>query len=346
MPQQVQPMPVPFDPALCATIVRRTPMRYADGADRATDRPAHVRAASGIARVGGRIVVAQDDANFLALVDPRTGLADSVLLPAGPGGRRQFDDSRGNKRHKLDLESITVLPVRDGEADGGLVAAFGSGSSPERERAVLWDPAAPDAVRVVRLPHLYALLRNAPEFAGAELNVEGIIVVGGVARLFGRGNGAARDGHDPVNATCELPLDALLAHLADPSRPAPAPERVVQFDLGRLDDCPIGFTDAVVVEDAAPAATRVLYTGSAEDSPDATRDGDVTGSVIGVIETQGGSTRARQTRVLDETGAPVREKIEGIALGDRSSRLLVVVDQDRPDAPSELWELELGGFGA
>ena len=344
MPQQAQPVPAPFDPSLRATIVRRVAMRYAEGADEETDRPAHVRAASGVARVGGRIVVAQDDANFLALVDPDTGLAEPVILPAGPDGRRQFGDDRGNKRHKLDLECIAVLEAASG-AGGDLVAAFGSGSSSERERVVLWDPADPGTVRVTRLPHLYALLRNAPEFAGAELNVEGLVVLAGVARLFGRGNGAARDGRDPVNATCDLPLGALLAHLDDPSRPAPAPERVVQFDLGRLEECPIGFTDAVVVEDASPSRTRVLYTASAEDSPDATQDGDVTGSVIGVIDTQGGDLRARQTRVLDEHGAPVREKIEGLVLADRSARLLVVVDQDRPDAPSELWELELGGFG-
>ena len=40
-----------------------------------------------------------------------------------------FDDVRGNKKLKLDLEACIVLP------DGRLVA-FGSGSSPQREKIV------------------------------------------------------------------------------------------------------------------------------------------------------------------------------------------------------------------
>src|SRR3712207_3817046 len=85
------------DPALETRVVRRLPMRYAAGADATLDRPAHVRAASGLVWHGPRLVVVQDDTNFLALVDPATGLAESIALPAGEGGRRQFDDGRGNK---------------------------------------------------------------------------------------------------------------------------------------------------------------------------------------------------------------------------------------------------------
>lgn len=92
-----------------ARILRTTPLRYAEGADPALDRPAHVRAASAVARVGGRLAIVQDDANFVALVDPATGLAEAVTLPAGEGGLRQFDDLRGNKRFKLDLESCVLL---------------------------------------------------------------------------------------------------------------------------------------------------------------------------------------------------------------------------------------------
>src|SRR5687768_4452657 len=72
-----------YDPTLSARAVRRVAMHYAGGADQTIDRPAHVRAASGIAWVGATVAVIQDDANFVALVDPATGLADSVALPLG-----------------------------------------------------------------------------------------------------------------------------------------------------------------------------------------------------------------------------------------------------------------------
>src|SRR4051794_24780273 len=118
-----------LDPTLSARAVRAVPLLYAEGADAALDRPAHVRSASGIARVAGRIAVIQDDANSVALVNPPTGLARAITLPAGEGGVRQFDDLRGNKRFKLDLESCVL--VRDGDGPGMLMA-LGSGSLPAR----------------------------------------------------------------------------------------------------------------------------------------------------------------------------------------------------------------------
>ena len=70
-------------PSLSARILRTVPLLYADGADEALDRPAHVCSASGIVRVARRIAVIQDDANFVALIDPETGFAHAVTLPAG-----------------------------------------------------------------------------------------------------------------------------------------------------------------------------------------------------------------------------------------------------------------------
>src|SRR3954451_15602340 len=119
------------DPSLSARIVRSVPLLYAESADASLDRPAYVRSASGIARVAGCVAVVQDDASFVAVVDAATGLARAITLPAGEGGLRQFDDLRGNKRFKLDLESCVTVD------EGEMLVAFGSGSTPARERIVL-----------------------------------------------------------------------------------------------------------------------------------------------------------------------------------------------------------------
>jgi len=47
---------------------------------------AQIDPASESAWVGERLAVVQDDANFIALVDPASGLASSVVLPAGADG--------------------------------------------------------------------------------------------------------------------------------------------------------------------------------------------------------------------------------------------------------------------
>ncbi len=319
------------DPDLTATVTAERPLHYAEGADRELDRPAHVRAGSSLARVPGGIALVQDDANFIAVIDPESGLARSIALPAGTGGLRQFDDGRGNKAHKLDLEACVSF---DHEGDT-LLLALGSGSSARREQAALvrgWEQPRPD-VRLVHLPQLYASLRRAHAFAGSELNVEGALFLGDRLRLFGRGNGAERDGVRAVNATCDLDWPALLAYLHAPDRsPPPEPVAITRYELGAIDGVPLSFTDAAMWPGGA------LYSAAAEDSPDAIRDGHVAGSAIGAIDAAG---HTRWTILVNASGDPYRGKVEGL-LPD-GDRLLVVVDADDADAPSHLCTVELSG---
>jgi hypothetical protein len=328
MPPTIRARP---DPSLSARIVRSLPLLYADGADASLDRPAYVRSASGITRVAGAIALVQDDANFVAVVDAATGLARAITLPAGEGGVRQFDDLRGNKRFKLDLESCVAV---DDEGGREMLLAFGSGSLPARERIVLVrhvDSDNPDA-RVVDASPLYAGFHGTTEFSGSELNVEGAAILGQTLRLFNRGNGAPRDGLVPVNASCDLDLAALLAWLRDTSSTPPSLRDVVQYDLGAVDGVPLTVTDA------APLGASVLYAAAAEESPDATRDGPVAGCAIGIIA--GDSARYCEVEAID--GGPYRGKIEGI-LPLAPGRLLAVVDPDDPRVPSTLLEIAIGG---
>lgn len=319
------------DPALRARVVRTQAMVYADGADPCIDRPAHVRAGSGTAWHRGRLVVIQDDANFVALVDPATGRAEAISLPAGEGGLRQFDDLRGNKAFKMDLEACTVVP---GDGGNEMLVAFGSGSAALRERVLLMvgDDAAPPLIREAMT--FYAGLRAARDFSGSELNVEGAAYRPGKIVLANRGNGAVVDGIRPVNALCEVDWRELESYLMGADhRPPPAPESIVQYELGEIDGSALTFTDIAVAGDA------LVYTAAAEASPNAVDDGEVAGSAIGVIE--GGGTR--YAVLEDAAGARFDGKVEGVALGTRPGTLLVVVDRDDPRVPSELCEVELSG---
>jgi hypothetical protein len=120
-------------PALQAIVQRSAPVFYSKGADPTLDRPAHVRAGSSLSWFGDRLALIQDDANFLVLIEPHSLQVDAIPLPAGEGGLRQFDDLRSNKRFKLDLEACVTVPTQDGD----LLLAFGSGSTPYREKIVM-----------------------------------------------------------------------------------------------------------------------------------------------------------------------------------------------------------------
>ena len=329
------------DPLLVAKILRCTAMRYRGGADRATDRPAHVRAASGLIRLGERLAVVQDDASFIALVDADSGLADAIALPPGPGGWRHFDDRRGNKDDKLDLEAVTAVPG----ADGPIVLAIGSGSRPAREHVVLVRGIGHGCptVELLHVPGLFRALRDVQQFAGSEMNIEGMLHLGNRLRLFGRGNGAARGALLPVDASCDLEWAALERYFerarSDPAAAPPTPTRIVRYELGEIRGGRLSFTDAVLAP-SDDGMERVVFTATAEASPDAVRDGPVTGSVVGVIEA---GSRARWAELTDASGRPWIGKAEGIALVPGTRRALVVVDPDEPDQPSELCEVELSG---
>jgi hypothetical protein len=329
------------DRALKAQIVRRVPMRYAAGADPSVDRPEHVRAASSVAWIGARLALVQDDANFVALVDPATGLADSITLPAGKDDLRQFDDGRGNKKHKLDLEAMMRVPG----AGGVTLVAFGSGSKKRREsvmtltfsgrgtRAQAGDPS------LVHLPELYAALRAETHFAGSEMNIEGAVYLGRAVRLFGRGNGEASGALQPVDATGDLSWREFAAHLAAPDRQAvPTLSRITQYDLGAVDGIAYGFTDAIPVD-----RTQVLYSAAAEASANASDDGVVGGSALGVLPNERRQP-ARWCAVRDERGRRFLGKIEGMVLLPRdATRAYVVIDVDDHTRPSELCEVALTG---
>jgi hypothetical protein len=299
------------DPTLRARITARRALRYDEGPDAALDRPGHVRAASAIVGVGAGHVVIQDDALFAAsLVGDAV---HAITLPA-LDGVRQFDEGRGNKSRKPDLEA--ALAWTD-----GVIVGFGSGSSPARERLLILRDGAEPALRDAA--PLYAALRDA--LAGAPLNVEGALRWGSRLRLLQRGNGAGG-----VDATLDVDaawLDAWLAG-GDPR----APEVVAaRWSLGELGGVRLSFTDGLAWRG------RWFFAAAAEDSADTIADGAVTGSAIGWADDRGGAWAP----VVDADGQPASVKLEGLcASGDA---LWGVLDADDPDRPSELVTLTLEG---
>ncbi|HEX3160934.1 MAG TPA: hypothetical protein VHQ45_20605, partial [Gemmatimonadaceae bacterium] len=246
-----------------------------------------------------------------------------------------FDDVRGNKKFRLDLEACTVAPGPDGTA---VLVAFGSGSGKRRDRVVMLEgveSAAPTVV-VRHARALYAMLEATADFAGSELNIEGAAYRDGRIWLFERGNGAPRRGLEPVNATCTLDWPRLAHYLrrSDDVEP-PEPEDVTQYALGEMGGTRLGFTDATAWGDG------FLFTAAAERSPDAERDGPVAGSVLGALQPGGAGT---YTTIVNEDGAPFEGKVEGLAPAPGHERhVQVIVDQDDPAAPSALCLVELTG---
>jgi hypothetical protein len=274
----------------------------------------------------------QDDANFIALVDSAREKVTSITLPEGEGGKRQFDDVRGNKKFKMDLESCALIANEDQE----WLITFGSGSNPFREKIVilkdLMDDPRPE---VFQASAFYSALRSKEEFAGSEMNIEGAVFLGEKIRLFNRGNGASAEKLNPVNASCDVDWQTLYNYLINSEEKSPIVENIVRYELGILDELPLGFTDAT------NSKGKLFFSAAAEDSPDAVTDGRIAGSVLGFIDND---NKIHWTELMDKKGNRFCGKVEGLTfLENDKKRIFVVVDQDSPDEPSQLCEVELIG---
>jgi hypothetical protein len=311
-----------LDVSLHAIVDDIKPLVYADGPSREHDLPAYVRAASAIRRLGPHLVIVQDDINALAVRDDE-GEVFSMPLPPGPGGRRMFDDTIGNKSQKMDLEACALLP------DERLVA-FGSGASAARQRLVVVSRETPCRLRDGA--ELYRRLREQRAFSGAQLNIEGAVVAGDRLLLFQRGNGA-RGGNSTaaVNAVGALDLEQFMRWL-DAAGPAPELVSVAPFDLGDRNGTVFGFTDAALTHDG-----RIAVLACAEDSSSALTDGPILGCRFGYLE----PGVLRMTDVL-ESGVLSKLKLEGIeSRADGDHEFDVVADVDKSSEPSVLARLHV-----
>lgn len=316
----LDPLVARTDPALRARLTRCEPMVYAEppGADEA-DRGPHVRAASGLARLGAGLLIAQDDMSFLAIREP-DGRLSTRALPARDG-HRSFDAERGNVHRKPDLEACTSLP--DGRA-----LCFGSGTMAERAWIAIVDPSL--EVSWSDAEPFYASLRR-PAFCGPELNLEGAVVVGDRLRLFHRGNGA---GAGRSSAFVDLELRAFLRWL-EAGGPLPEPLQMRAVNLGSAQGVAFGFTAATAARGGA-----VLFLAGAEASPSVLEDGRVVGVRIGVMD----ETGVRLTAIEGADGAPTAIKLEGLVLDlDDPARAWAVSDVDATAVPASLCEIELIG---
>lgn len=322
------------DHSLTAKITGRIPLVYCEGPSPDADRPAFVRAASGLGAFREYLIAVQDDANWLALIDADRQV-HALPLPRGPGGARLFDDRHGNRHDKVDLEACVIK-----RADQGFeLVAFGSGTAPQREwvlRGMCTDPARAAEgkgfeARFCKAADFYASLHDNRDFSGGSVNIEGAAALDDdCIMLMQRGNAGPHDGGEAVDATALLSWRELRAFL-DGSGPVPRLREVTRYDLGCLDNVRLTFSDAEKLADG-----RILYSASAED-PDNDR---IAGSVLGVIDADGS---ARWTEIEAEDGTPFRNKIEGLTIDPKDpAEVCFVIDDDDANAPSELFIARIG----
>ena len=300
-------------PTLLRTLTLREPSR--------PGRPAHISAASGLARVGEHLYIVADDENHVA-VFPAEGDEPGTLKRIFAGQLPIETEAR--KRNKADVECITRLPASSVYPQGALLI-LGSCSRRQRCSGVLLGLDAAAQLDGTRAEVDLGELHDAFETRFGRLNIEGALVCGGELLLLQRGNKG-----DRRNARIHMRLGAAVESLVSKQRLGIGPvTRIEEVQLGTIGEVPLSFTDGAALPDG-----RMLFTAVAEDTADSYADGACHGAVIGIM---GGDGRVERVEPIE--GA---FKVEGIdaTLENGIVRALLVTDADDAQIPASLLTCE------
>ena len=255
-----------------------------------------ISAASGLVESNGKFFVVADDENFLAIYDQRThiGQVSQVFNEILP------NEKALRKKKKHDIEALVLLPQQN------KLLLVPSGSTPARQRGAIMGQSG-QFEKEVSFHHLFSDLSK----SFSEINIEGGVVIGDELYLFQRGNG-------PKNQNGIIIL-SLVAFLSNKKLKF----KILPIDLGTLKGINLSFTDATV------AGNKILFLAVAEDSNSTYLDGQVAGSVLGMMNPRG--------EILCTTPLATSSKPEGLCYSSSEKCFYVVTDDDNRDLPSSLF---------
>lgn len=278
-----------------------------------------VRAASAVAPLGDGYLVVQDDATHAVWFRERS--ASAVRLLPAVEGLELFDDAAGTKDLKPDMEAACEVLVEDRAS----LLVLGSGSSAHRMRwaLVTLDNGEPHS-EAADLTPVYGAVAQALSVDLTTLNLEGACVLDRTLRWFHRGIPSA----GVPSGSVDLDLSEVLAAvrgLVEPDALRPVDPR--HYELGEVAGVGLAVTDAVSLPDG-----RILVSAAAEDSPNTRDDGPVVGSALVLLRDS--VVEARSSLPIVNGQVPKVEGLMVLQADEHSTRLLAVVDDDDPQAPS------------
>ncbi len=271
-----------------------------------TQSLANIPSGSGLQKAGTGYYVVGDDAPFLYCLDSSFKVTSKIPLV----DTLSFAAGRMEKSEKPDFEAMEQV----GENE---LVIFGSGSkSPQRDlfvRVLLEDS---PRVEKHSLTPFYRQLKSLPAFKDSELNIEAVAHHNGQLFLFNR---------NPA-LLVRFNYSTFLNYLKG-TAPLPA-LHVTPFSLPKIRGVEAGFSGATIL----PAESKIIFTATAEATQNAYADGEIRGSIVGLINLTDGAVAATFEYTLISTeGNPL--KVESVTVEEvpagREAKLVFVTDDDR-----------------
>lgn len=209
------------------------------------------------------------------------------------------------KKEKYDFESITK--------NGNKLYIFGSGSTNNRNQMMTFYLET-QKTKNRDLSELYVQLRTVADLKEDELNIEGSISIEKTMYLFQRGNGSqSKNGIFVVENDKTQPI------------------KFHSISLPKIKNVETTFTDAIKVQD------KIYFLASAEDTNSTYLDGEVLGSLVGVLNLE--TFEVEKTIIISD-----KHKFEGITLYKESEtelNFLLCEDNDTEVLEATIYKLTL-----
>lgn len=260
---------------------------------------------SGIARHGDIYYAIGDDSPYLFTLDQDFQVIDRTLILDTP----PLED-RISKTEKPDFEALELIHDRE-------LVLFGSGSkSPQRD--VFFRILLEDKMLIERyvLTDFYRNIKEMPLMQGSELNIEAAAFDQNRLFLFNR----------KKNVVFEFDYDRLLQYLrGEATFPTP---KFHTFTLPKINNIEAGFSGAAIL----PKASKIIFTASVEATDNAYDDGEILGSLIGIIDLSEEAISDTFDYCLI-ANAKEKLKVESVTVvkenSDRSAVLVLLADDDK-----------------
>ncbi|AHM63255.1 hypothetical protein D770_25050 [Flammeovirgaceae bacterium 311] len=276
---------------------------------------------SGLAVVEDSIYLVGDDSPFLFQLDRQHVVRGRHLL------LQQWADSvRIAKSSKPDFESITLA---DWEKEPSLLV-FGSGSkSPERDSLLVLPLKAFHNPKRYSLTALYDAICQKEGIGRESFNIEGAVVAGNDLWLFNRG----------TNSIIVAELASLIQAVKRPAVVNSLKMEVHPHQLPQIAGKQARFSGACHL----PGTDLIFFTASVEDTENWIDDGEILGSLIGVLDMNApAQANSAHWWLTDKNGNYLPEKLESIdVLESREEGLILLAVSDNDLGNSVLFELRL-----
>lgn len=218
----------------------------------------NVPSGSGLVKHGDTYYVIGDDSPYLFCLDKVFNIISKTrLVDSG-----NIIDGRIIKSEKPDFESLEMI----GENE---MVIFGSGSkSPERD--IFIRVLFKDTIEIEKYAFkaFYDKLKSLPILKNSELNIEATAFHKNKILLFNRRK----------NLIIRFDYKALLSYIKD-EIDFPEPE-IKEYFLPKINGIESGFSGATTLKNES----KIIFTASVEDTDNAYDDGEILGSLIGMID--------------------------------------------------------------